>query len=101
VLQAQGNLTAALDSYKVAHAIRERLASTDPGNADWQRSLSLSYGRVAMVEARQGERDQALNGFRKGRDIVERLKAESPDDAQLPKDLAWFESQIRALSGSR
>ena len=33
---------AALDNYKAAHAIRERLAATDPGNTGWQtRSLRL------------------------------------------------------------
>ena len=44
VLRAQGNLPAALDSYKAAHAIRERLAAADPGNAGWQSDLSISSG---------------------------------------------------------
>jgi hypothetical protein len=101
VLRAQGNLAAALESFKAAHAIRERLAAADPGNAGWQRDLAVSYGRVAMVETGQGARDKALSGYRSGRDILARLKAQSPDDAQLPKDLAWFESQITALSASR
>jgi hypothetical protein len=56
---------------------------------------------MAFAEARQGARDQALSKFRKARDIIARLKAQSPDNAQLPEDLAWFESQIRALSASR
>src|SRR5262249_47269014 len=34
VLWAQGNLPAALDSYQAEHAIRERLAALDPGNAE-------------------------------------------------------------------
>jgi len=97
----QGNLPAALDSYKATLAIMERLAAADPGNADWQRSLASSYGRVAWVEARQGARDQALSKFRNARDIIARLKAQSPDNARLHEDLAWFESQIRALSASR
>ena len=101
VLQAQGNLPAALESYKSAHAIRQRLAAADPGNAGWQRGLAISYGNVAMVEARQGVHDQALSKFRTARDIIARLRAQSPDNAQLPEDLAWFESQIRALSASR
>jgi hypothetical protein len=101
VLQDQGNLPAALDSHKAARAISERLAAADPGNAVWQHDLVISYGRVAMIEARQGARDQALSGLRRGRDILARLKAQSPHNARLPKDLAWFESQIRALSASR
>jgi tetratricopeptide (TPR) repeat protein len=87
VLQAQGNLPAALDRFKAALAISERLAAADPGNAGWQSDL--------------GARDQALSGFRRGRDILARLKAQSPENAQLPTDLAWFESQITALSASR
>ncbi len=78
----------------------ERLAAADPGNAGWQRDLAVSYGRVAMVEARQGARDLALRGFRNGRGILARLKAQSPDDAHLPEDLAWFESQISSSAGT-
>ena len=77
------------------------LVAADPANADWQRRLAVSYGRVAVVEARQGARDQALSKFRNARDIIARLMAQSPDNAQLPKDLAGFESQIRALSALR
>jgi hypothetical protein len=79
----------------------ERLTAADPGNAGWQRDLAISYGRVASVEARQGARDQALSKLRAARDIIVRLKAQSPDNAQLPKDLAWVESLIRALSASQ
>jgi hypothetical protein len=42
---------------------------------------------------------QALDAFRQGRDIIARLKAASPTNARLPKDLAWFEAQIAALEG--
>jgi hypothetical protein len=56
---------------------------------------------VAIVEARQGARDQPLSKFRNARDIIARLKAQSPNDAQLPKDLVWLEREIRALSASQ
>jgi len=98
VLEAQGNLAGALDSYKASFAIAERLATADPENAVWQRDLAIGYGRVAMVEARQGARDHALRAFYKGRNIILWLKAKSYDVASLPNDLAWFESQITALS---
>jgi len=101
MLWRQGNLPAALESYKAALAIMERLAAADPGNAGWQHDMAFSYGNVATVEARQGSRDQALSKFRNARDIIARLKVQSPDNVQLPKDLALFESQIRALSASR
>ena len=40
VHRAQGNLPAALESYRATLAIGERLAKADPGNADWQRDLA-------------------------------------------------------------
>ena len=42
VQQAQGDLAGALQSYRDSLAIRERLAKSDPGNAGWQRDLSVS-----------------------------------------------------------
>jgi len=56
----------------------------------------LSYGRVALIEVRQGVRDDALRSFRQGRDIIAQLVRRSPDSATLSKDLAWFDSQIGA-----
>ncbi len=78
-------------------ASRKRLAKADPGNARWQRDLALSHGRVAMVLARQGERERALGSFRQGREIITKLKTAAPSNATLPKDLDWFDGQIRAL----
>jgi hypothetical protein len=97
VQQAQGDLAAALTSYRASLAIRERLAQADPGNAGWQRDLALSHCRVAVIDVRQGRRDDALSAFRQGRDIIWQLVQRSPDNATLPRDLAWFENQIASL----
>jgi tetratricopeptide (TPR) repeat protein len=94
VQREQGDLAAALTSYQASLAISERLAQADPGNARWQRDLSLSYDRVAAVEMRQGARDDADNDFQQGRDIITQLIRRSPDDATLLRDLAWFGRQI-------
>jgi hypothetical protein len=56
----------------------------------------LNFGRIIIVEARQGARDGALRQFREGRDIIVRLIRQSPENATLLNDLAWFESQIKA-----
>jgi hypothetical protein len=92
----QGDLAAALTSYRASLAIAKRLAEADPGNAGWQRDLALSYGRVALVEMRQGIGDNALKAFRHGRDIITQLMRRSPENVTLPKDLAWFDRQIAA-----
>ena len=92
--RAQGDLPAALRSYQASLAIRDRLAKADPGNAGWQRDLALSYGRVGMVKAQQDAREDARSAFRQGWDIIAELLRRSPDNATLPKDLAWFDGQI-------
>ena len=46
---AQGDLSAALSAYRASLAIRERLAAADPGNAGWQRDLSVSHGKLGDV----------------------------------------------------
>jgi hypothetical protein len=90
-----------LESYRASLAIAERLTKSDPGNAEWQRDLAVSHGRVAMVFAKQGEREQALAAFRKGRDIIIELKAAAPSKASLPKDLFWFDEQMGELEKRR
>ena len=52
---AQGNLPAALTSYQAGFAIIDRLAKSDPGNAGWQRDLSVSYREVGDVQMAQGD----------------------------------------------
>ncbi|NQW09613.1 MAG: tetratricopeptide repeat protein, partial [Alphaproteobacteria bacterium] len=42
---AQGELATALDSFRASLAIAERLAAADPGNAGWQRDLSVSHNK--------------------------------------------------------
>jgi hypothetical protein len=55
VQSAQGDLGAALDSYRGSLAIRERLAQADPSSAQAQRDLSISYIRVRDVQRVQGD----------------------------------------------
>jgi hypothetical protein len=97
VLVAQGNLPEALKSYRDSLTIRDRLATSDPGNARWQHDLSVSYGKVATVEARQGAHADALIALEKGREIAVRLSRQSPDNAALKKDLMWFDLLDAAL----
>jgi hypothetical protein len=79
--------------------IRERLAKTDPGNAGWQRDLSVSYAKLASTHLKLGETPEAVIELRKGREIVARLVTITPTNAQWNKDLAWFDGQITRLEG--
>jgi hypothetical protein len=87
-------VAAALTSYQASLAIADRLAKADPGNAGWQRDLALSYGRAALIQVQQGVRDEALKRLQRGREIIVQLIRRSPNSANLPKDLAWFDSQL-------
>ena len=46
VQKHQVDLPGALKSYRDSLGIREKLAKQDPGNAGWQRDLSVSYDNV-------------------------------------------------------
>ncbi|MFL5281649.1 MAG: hypothetical protein ACJ8AW_11820 [Rhodopila sp.] len=46
---ARGGLTAATGEYEQGRAIAGRLAKADPGNAEWQRNLSVSLIKISDV----------------------------------------------------
>jgi hypothetical protein len=51
----RGDLAGALKAYYESLAIADRLAKSGPGNAGWQRNLSVSYERVGDVQKAQGD----------------------------------------------
>ena len=50
---AQGDLAGALAAYEESLAIRRDLAAADPGNAGWQRDLSVSLNKLGDVRGRR------------------------------------------------
>ena len=88
VLVAQGNLAEALKSFRDGLAIRDRLAQADPGNALWQRDLSVSYERIGDVLVAQGNLPEALTSFRDGLAIRDRLAKADPGNAGWQRDLS-------------
>jgi hypothetical protein len=93
----QGNLAGALKSYSDGLAIRDRLAKSDPGNAEWQRDPSFSFGRLASVYRQSRGKAKALDALRQGHAIMARLTKLSPDNATW-KHLARFGRDIAALA---
>ena len=86
---AQGDLKAALKSYSDSLAIFERLAQSDPGNAGWQRDLSVSYDkdrRCADGAGRSQSRAEIL--FRRASPLAERLAQSDPGNAGWQRDLS-------------
>ena len=81
-------MPAALKSYRDGLAIIERLAQSDPGNAGWQRDLSVSYNDVGDVQVAQGDLTGALKSYRDGLAIAERLAQSDPGNAGWQRDLS-------------
>jgi hypothetical protein len=98
---AQGDLAGAIKSYRDSLAIAGRLAKSDPGNASWQRDLSVSHSNLASVFKKKGEAKKALDALREGHAIISRLAVLSPENAVWKSDLGWFEQQIVELAGPR
>jgi tetratricopeptide (TPR) repeat protein len=91
---AQGNLPDALKSFRDGLAIRDRLAQSDPGNAGWQRDLSVSYDRVGDVQVAQGNLPDALKSFRDGLAIADRLAQSDPGNAGWQRDLSVSHAKL-------
>jgi tetratricopeptide (TPR) repeat protein len=85
---ARGDLTAATAEYERGKAIAERLARSDPGNAGWQRDLSVSFDRVADVLVAQGNLPEALKSYRDSLAIRDRLAQSDPGNALWQRDLS-------------
>ena len=66
----------------------EQLLRTDPGNAGWQRGLSVSYDRIGDVLVAQGNLPEALKSFRDGLAIRDRLARADPGNAGWQRDLS-------------
>lgn len=86
-------------TYRSGLAIAERLAASDPGNAGWQRDLSVSQEKIGYLAAKRGDRLAAGEAYGRARDILTRLTALDPSNATWRKDLAWVERQLNAISG--
>ena len=87
VLAAQGDSAGALENYRAAIVIRQRLAETDPKNTEWQRDLSVSYEKVGNALRAQGDGAGALESYRAGMVIAQRLADTDPKNSQWQRDL--------------
>src|ERR1700736_4303706 len=97
----QGKLADALKSYRARQVIILRLANSDPGNAEWQRDLAVSFGKLGLVHKQSGDKAKALDALRQGQTIMAHMTKLSPDNATWKQDLAWFDGLIAELAPSR
>jgi len=90
-------LAGALASYRQGLTIREKLARQDPGNAEWQRDLSVIYERLGEVQQAQGDLAGALASYRQGLTIREKLARQDPGNAQWQADVVASLVQISSV----
>jgi tetratricopeptide (TPR) repeat protein len=89
-----GNLNQADEAYRQARAIADRLAKADPGNAGWQRDLSVSFDKVGNVLEAQGNLPEALKSYRDSLAIRDRLAKSDPGNARWQRDLATSHERL-------
>ena len=85
---AQGDLTAALASYRESFVSRQRRLAADPDNADWQHDLSYSHLRLGDVQRAQGDVTAALASYRASLAISQQLVAADPNHPEWQRDLS-------------
>jgi DNA-binding transcriptional regulator GbsR (MarR family) len=98
---AQNDLAAALMSYRDCLAIRERLAQSDAGNADWQRDLAWGYAKLAKVQRQSNDPASASDALRRAQVIMEGLTKLSPDNADYRNLLAQLRDQTAGSTISK
>ncbi|MCE5237626.1 TIR domain-containing protein, partial [bacterium] len=92
--QERGQLSAAREPGEQAVRTYERLAATDPGNAAWQRDLSVSHDRIGDVRVAQGDLSGALEAYQHSLDIRERLAAADAGNAAWQRDLSVSHNKL-------
>jgi hypothetical protein len=96
-LVTQGDGPGALQAYRKALAIHERLADRDPQNTEWQRDLSVSQFKLGKVARIALNASQAKVHFESGRAILLRLVAIDPGNAIWQADLAFVNRQLDSV----
>jgi tetratricopeptide (TPR) repeat protein len=88
IQKQRGKLDMAFATYQGAQALAEQSAKSDPGDAEWQRVLSVSYAKVGDMRVAQGNLPAALSSFQAGLTISQRLATSDPGNTQLQRDLS-------------
>ena len=75
------------------------LAKADPGNAGWQRDLSVSHDKIGRLMELQGKLPEALLHYRKDLIIAEQLAASDPTNMGWQKDAEISRQRMKRLEG--
>ena len=96
-----GNLLGAASAYQEALEIRQSLAARDPGNAAWQRDLSVSYDRIGDVQSAKGDLGAALKAYQDSLAIRQKLAAQDAGNAGWQRDLSVSYDRIGDVQSAK
>lgn len=99
-LARRGDNAGALERFRAALEMRQRLAAQDPDNAEELVALEDSHVKTGDAQAASGDRDGALENYREALDIAERLAARAPGDADRPRAYVVALRRLAELPGS-
>ena len=97
VLETKGRLDDALAAFREFLAISQRLVSTEPPNADWQRDLADAHDRGGNILQAQGRLDEALAAFRETFVIFQHLAAIDPANAAWQREFAVAHAKVGGI----
>ena len=83
-----GQLAHANAQYQLAFNVFSTLTLCDPGNAGWQRDLSVSWNNLGGVREAQGDLAGALDAYTETHAILAKLAAADPGNAGWQRDLS-------------
>ncbi len=81
------------------HRIISALAAQDPGNAGWQRDLSVSFNKIGDVQSAKGDLDGALKAYQDSLAIRRSSPRRTPATPSWQRDLSVSFEQDRRRAG--
>jgi eukaryotic-like serine/threonine-protein kinase len=95
-----GDSSGAMESYRKALTIRQRLAALEPNRLELQEELGTSYERIAGLNLFLGNPTAALETANKASAIYEALSVQEPANKPLRAELATFYQWAGLASGA-
>ena len=89
-----GDLPTALQEFRAAAKIMERLVALNPGNVTWKRDLSLSEDKIGDVLLVQGDPAAAGEIYRAALTLREQLADADPANAEWRRNISVSHNKI-------
>jgi serine/threonine-protein kinase len=96
-----GKETEMLEAHIKAHALREKLARSEPKNLQFQRNLAESFHNLGVAQIDAGKTDDGIHSYEEALRIRDQLTRENPRVTQLQCELAASFSDMGAAHGMK